>query len=306
MESVSCGRSHAISLSSEGNVYHWNHIEKIQKILLPNTTSRVIQVSANWGYSSLLTVAGEIFVVPQPENAEDDESPILTVDAPGYGVTLQNYISDAQNMGKQVNSASDDCFVQIASMESHTLALTKKGKIYSFRTGDLIERQGEREDLRPGSPRFASNPAATGGELIHYSSPNQADIIDSDGNLTMFISAFFHSFAVYSLNGAVKLGTHETGLEQQPTTMDELDQNICKVTFGDYHSGALTINGDLLTWGSYSRGALGHGSDNAPTRFAVFQQQQEPRPRKIETLQHMFVFAASFGGWHSACLAFER
>lgn len=306
MESVACGRSHAISVSTEGKVYHWNHLHKVQQILLPNTQSRVVQVSGNWGYSSLLTAAGEIFIVPQPENAEDHEPPILSVEALGYGITLQNYISDAQNMGIQVDSAPNDRFVQIAAMEKHTLALTMKGRVYRFETAQLIERADEEEELGRGPPRFLSNPAVTGGELVQYSSRNQDNIVSTDGSLTMFISAFFHNFAVYSLDGAVKLGTHETGPLQEPTTMEELDQDICKVTFGDYHSGALTTHGDLLTWGSYSRGALGHGTVNTPTRFSVFQQEQEPRPRKIETLNDMFVFAASFGGWHSACLAFKR
>lgn len=32
---------------------------------------------------------------------------------------------------------------------------------------------------------------------------------------------------------------------------------------GDYHYGAITSDGKLLTWGQYSSGALGHGDDNA-------------------------------------------
>jgi SCF-associated factor 1 len=311
--SISCGRSHAIGLSTEGKVYHWNHIKKVQEILLPNTSSRVIQVSGNWGYSSLLTASGEIFIVPQPENAEDDEEPILTTQAQGYGITLQTYISDAQNMGKEVSVVPDDKFVQIAAMESDTLVLSKKGKVYKFGTAQLIERETEEEEeeLGEGPPVFLSNPAATGGELPHYSSPDPSDIIDSDGTLTMFISAFYHNFAIYTVNGAVILGTNQTGPDDQPTTRQELNNNICKVTFGDYHSGALTNDGDLLTWGSYSRGALGHGSAGLPrrnirNRFEMMAPEPEISPRKIEALQDMFVFAASFGGWHSACLAFRR
>ncbi|KAG2175848.1 hypothetical protein INT44_000326 [Umbelopsis vinacea] len=311
--SIACGRSHAIGLSTEGKVYHWNHIKKVQEILLPSTSSRVIQVSGNWGYSSLLTAAGEIFIVPQPENAEDDEVPILTSTVQGLGITLRNYVSDALAMGQDVNVIPGDMFVQIASMEGDTLALSRKGKVYKFGTAQLIERETEEEEERlgEGPPVFLSNPAATGGELRHYSSPDQNDIVDSDGNLTMFISSFFHNFAVYTLDGAVKLGTARTTAEDEPTTRPELNSNICKVTFGDYHSGALTNDGDLLTWGSYSRGALGHGSAglprrNFPNRYAMMAPEPEIAPRKIEALQNMFVFAASFGGWHSACLAFRR
>ncbi|KAM3579561.1 hypothetical protein VKS41_008019 [Umbelopsis sp. WA50703] len=306
MESISCGRSHAISLSTEGNVYHWNHIRKVQQVLIPGTTSRVRQIAANWGYSSILTEAGELFFVQQPENAVDELSAaILTVEATSPGVTLQNYINDAQAMGVQVENADDDGFIQIASMESQTLVLTKKGRVYLFDTAHIAiptdENVGrvERNRTIGWPPQFISNPAKTGGELKHYSSPYQKNIIDSDGHLTMFISAFYHNFAVYSLDGAVKLGSHETTSDAQPHTMSELNQDICKVTFGDYHSGALTTEGDLLSWGSHSCGALGHGSKSSPTREIA-------SPKNIEALKDMFIFAASFGGWHSGCLAFKR
>ncbi|KAJ2959173.1 hypothetical protein NQZ79_g5306 [Umbelopsis isabellina] len=304
IESISCGRSHAVALSTEGTVYHWNHIRKVQQVLIPESTSRVIQVSANWGYSSILTEAGELFFVPQPENALEGAPAILTTEATSPGVTLQNYINDAQAMGHPVENADDDQFALIASMQSDTLILTKKGKVYLFDTAHIDIPMIEDARVEPDRPigwppLFVSNPAKTGGELKHYSSSTQNNIVDSEGHLTMFISAFYHNFAVYSLDGVVKLGSCETALDAQPRTMDELNQDICKVTFGDYHSGALTTEGDLLTWGSHSRGALGLGTDSSPTREVA-------SPRKIEALNDMFVFAASFGGWHSGCLAFTR
>lgn len=62
-----------------------------------------------------------------------------------------------------------------------------------------------------------------------------------------------------------------------------------------YHFGALTNEGQLLTWGNYSSGALGHGSDDG--------QRPQPTPKIVETLSNMFVFAIGFGGWQSSVLA---
>ena len=66
-----------------------------------------------------------------------------------------------------------------------------------------------------------------------------------------------------------------------------------------YHSGALTNQGDLLTWGANSNGAIGHGESN------VFV---EPKtiPEAIPSLRNMFVFAIGFGGWQSSALAIPR
>lgn len=62
-----------------------------------------------------------------------------------------------------------------------------------------------------------------------------------------------------------------------------------------YHFGAVTNQGQLLTWGSYSSGALGHGNDDG--------QRSQPTPKIVETLSNMFVFAIGFGGWQSSVLA---
>lgn len=45
----------------------------------------------------------------------------------------------------------------------------------------------------------------------------------------------------------------------QPEMIPELQaRGVIKVTMGDYHYGALTEKGEVLTWGSFSRGALGN------------------------------------------------
>lgn len=62
-----------------------------------------------------------------------------------------------------------------------------------------------------------------------------------------------------------------------------------------YHFGAVTNEGQLLTWGHYSSGALGHGSDDG--------ERSQETPKVVEALRHMFVFAIGFGGWQSSVLA---
>ena len=45
-----------------------------------------------------------------------------------------------------------------------------------------------------------------------------------------------------------------------PRVIPELQyKSVISVVLGDYHYGALTSTGKLLTWGAYSNGALGLG-----------------------------------------------
>lgn len=64
---------------------------------------------------------------------------------------------------------------------------------------------------------------------------------------------------------------------------------------GDYHYGALTSSGKLLTWGAYSSGSLGLGQ----TRD-VAKPQQVSFPDTDES--GGFCFGVAAAGWHSTSL----
>lgn len=89
-----------------------------------------------------------------------------------------------------------------------------------------------------------------------------------------------------------------------------------RVECGDYHYGALTSQGKLLTFGAYSKGALGHGHDNI--RLQSTPQGYQPRPdgslsspREVDFYDPLdkrgkrseeFVFNTAFAGWASSAL----
>ena len=55
-------------------------------------------------------------------------------------------------------------------------------------------------------------------------------------------------------------GSSEDTPETLPTITPELqNRSVISVIYGDHHIGALTSSGKLLTWGQYSKGALGLG-----------------------------------------------
>lgn len=123
------------------------------------------------------------------------------------------------------------------------------------------------------------------------------------------------------------MGDTETSANSPPEIMPALqDRSIISVMLGDYHFGALTSTGQLLTWGSYSHGALGLGIPTdlplgAPGGYQTPQDVETARtrrwllePPKVEEPAEVdfnlgrkkagkkFCFAASAAGWHTGAL----
>ena len=124
------------------------------------------------------------------------------------------------------------------------------------------------------------------------------------------------------------MGDVRTDEQSQPKIIPELqNRSVISIVLGDYHSGALTADGQMLTWGQYSHGALGLG---VPTDLPLgtpggylaesqlFQARQSdwgplepprvPSPSPVH-FNHgpnpggrRFCFAATAAGWHTGAL----
>lgn len=116
-----------------------------------------------------------------------------------------------------------------------------------------------------------------GGENV-WDRPALKHLISSNIRIT-HISAQFKNFAVYAPDagrggkdtdvqsgkgmGIVLLGSNDAHL--RPKIIPELQGiGVIKVVHGDWHSGALLLDGSVRTWGSQSNGALGTW-DSIPT-----------------------------------------
>lgn len=124
------------------------------------------------------------------------------------------------------------------------------------------------------------------------------------------------------------MGDVHTNEETQPKIIPELqNRSVISIVLGDYHYGALTADGQLLTWGEYSQGALGLGMPTdlplgAPggylTESQLIQSKRsqwgplEPPRVPSPSLVHFnhgpspggrrFCFAATASGWHMGAL----
>ena len=126
-------------------------------------------------------------------------------------------------------------------------------------------------------------------------------------------------------------GDIETTPETPPTIIPELqNRSVISVVLGDYHFGALTSSGKLLTWGNYCRGALGLGDPvklpvGSPGGFADERSRDRAREigsgippdvtvpsevrfdhgLKAEGKVERYCFAAAASGWHTGALVID-
>ena len=106
-------------------------------------------------------------------------------------------------------------------------------------------------------------------------------------------------------------------------------QSVIAVVLGDYHYGALTADGTLLTWGAFSRGALGLGDPmqlepGTPGGFRTARDKQtmltvshmahtppdvvvptSVRFARGEHARKTYCFAVAAAGWHMGALVID-
>lgn len=107
-------------------------------------------------------------------------------------------------------------------------------------------------------------------------------------------------------------------------------RKIISVVLGDYHFGALTSDGKLLTWGAFSKGALGLGDPleldaGRPGGFRTAEEKnavmdarahipfvppdvQEPTEVRFDwggAKKKKYCFAATAAGWHMGALVID-
>ena len=113
------------------------------------------------------------------------------------------------------------------------------------------------------------------------------------------------------------MGDTDTTEESEPRVIPALqDRNVISVVLGDYHSAALTADGKLYTWGSFSAGALGLGEDETVfgrSHSASFNIEEklvnvptEVRfDHSIKGRKDRFCLAVAAAGWHTGALVID-
>ncbi|OSX65942.1 hypothetical protein POSPLADRAFT_1165938 [Postia placenta MAD-698-R-SB12] len=358
--SISCGRLHCTALDATSHVWtftSWGRPFKIMSSSLdkssPETTP--VQVESGWGFSSVLMQSGDVLVywpfegrmkaAIAAKNVELDQQSaatqtkaLPTVEEPRvipcYPWNLQNVhpvrlppipdqaLPRLTGTGLSHEELDDETkLIKIASMDNIIVGLTNKGHVlmYVRLTGESAYRRGGWRYL----PEFSElknvreHPTFTKRDT-HLEAPDTMRITH--------ISAHFNTFVAYSTGArsVVLIGKPNTLLTPQILPALQ-NREVISVVLGDYHYGALTASGTLLTWGAFSKGALGLGEPShvpfgQPGGFVDEAQLEaagmrwgNPRfpPPAVEVPTEVrfdhresrqFCFAVTAGGWHMGAL----
>ena len=227
---------------------------------------------------------------------EDDYLPVYFKDIFIYGWGKNSYgelgINSIENvfLPSPIKTFQNQVISQISSGGKHTLILTKDGKVYVS-----------------GSNMFgllANNRSEFNNEQFQKEFKNMKFFTSNNIQIINISSAEFHSLAInkdyqiFAWGGNLhsKLGNN-TGSIGQPVILQSLfKKRIVQISCGDYHSCAITDNGEIYSWGgggSYNRGQCGQGKNkdiDIPKKIDFF---------KINNLKAKKV---SCGGYHTIVL----
>lgn len=344
--------------------------------------SNIKQLEAGWSFSAVLTHTGEVWLWYSDWTADEfqrkyydghERESMLHADPPGYGDQKVFPLRVEPVCLPRIPGEGDaQHIVQIAAGEDFIVALSASGTLHridlhlppptgnewqTIRQAYALRRDDD--DLgvvvhRLRMKRFLESHARWQA-LAAFERPESHPDFDPTwlargvaGRIT-HISAHFRRFVVIVPvihndreveDTLVLLGTPDS---VQPEMVPELQaRGVIKVVMGDYHYGALTQQGEILTWGAFSKGALGnwpapwHLGSGTPDRTEVAEgdrgwlgnlvpmprmlrgsraprqaaragqdEVHDPTPIAIHPRRGAmpFAFDLAFAGWHSSALA---
>ncbi|KAL6307246.1 RCC1/BLIP-II [Sparassis latifolia] len=227
--------------------------------------------------------------------------------------------------------------IKIAALDNTVIGLTNKGHVlkYSMLHGEDSPQHDAWEYL----PHFCELGKIRAHPVFSPREPEDAQsrLEPLEIMLITHISAQFQTFVAYSTGSqsVVLLGkindapTPHAATPFIPTILPALQyRSVISVVLGDYHYGALTSTGKLLTWGAFSKGALGLGDPTKiePGQPGGFENEQRLRaalnsqwahtppivqvPTEVrfdygERAREKYCFAAAASGWHMGALVID-
>ncbi|KAG8873845.1 hypothetical protein FRB97_006414 [Tulasnella sp. 331] len=269
-----------------------------------------------------------------------------TIEIPAAPLLLPAIPQDLPELAVDADDGVKTELIRVAAGSEFLIGLTNKGHVLSI---DLASQAGMawlrgQFDLGYGGwvyhpeytevDRIRQDPVwAAAGQTSKPTAPKGSMRITH-------ISAHFNTFVAYSISPPVVLmGTKSSapnGTLQFPCNIIPSfhtrppNDPIISVVLGDYHFVALTERGHVLSWGNYSKGALGLGDPRdlevgAPGGFARIEEKEmaiggrrnEPSepvnvPSEVRFDRNdgkkgkkKFCYAVTASGWHTGALAID-
>lgn len=134
----------------------------------------------------------------------------------------------------------------------HTLSVTKSGSLYTW--GDGKEgKLGHNDDATRLLPTLVSE-FMDRGIFIRTAQAGGSHTAALSGDLQVY---------TFGAGGSGRLGHGNDKMQWLPLLVSALElQHVVSIAAGFAHTVALTLDGDIYTWGSGRMGRLGHGSES--------------------------------------------
>jgi SCF-associated factor 1 len=352
---ISCGRLHSSCLDRNNSIWtftNWGRPFKLASAILRDAEFTPKQVECGWTFSSFLTKSGDVFawwpsagrmgeIVDQKMREMDDEGekkaqasaqhviPCVPWDMEEMPTRLPPIPSLPELPDAGNTSHSDDIqLIQIAAFDQHIIGLTNRGHVLKF--GPLHNESGVEDARWEYLPNYSE--VAKIREQPAFLESEDGNTVPAPTTMQItHITANFEHFIAYSTGASsiVLIGDISTTKNSQPKIIPELQhRSVISVVVGDYHNAAVTADGKLLTWGSFSHGALGLGDpvDLEPgtpggfaterdRTFAARSRRGEPPAVDIPTevrfdhhsksARKRYCVSATAAGWHTGALVID-
>ena len=181
---------------------------------------------------------------------------------------------------KKVEALAGQRVVAVSAGDSHSLALTADGALWSWGRGDdgRLGHGNQRNQLLPKKAE-----ALAGQRIVAVSAGGMHSLaITTDGVVWS-----------WGRGDDGRLGHGDQQRRHLPKKVEAwVDQRVVAVSAGYFHSLALTADGAVWSWGYGYGGRLGHGDE-----------QDQLLPKKVEAFAGQRVVAVSAGFAHSLALA---
>jgi alpha-tubulin suppressor-like RCC1 family protein len=275
---VACGGLHTVSLTDKGEVFAWGDGTKGQlgnldvgysSLMTPHPVDKlgrqvIKQISCGQRHTVGVTDQGRMYAWGEGKSGQT-------------GLGSRNMERFPIAVDCEVRPGADSFFTQVACGDKHTVALTRKGFVYTFGCGEHGQL-GHGNQADQTKPTLVEEFVAHGISVYSIATGAVHSVAVSDSG-QLFVWGFGEYF--YRQGGKNFYYT-----PQQVEFKGKIVQAAC----GQGHMLVLTDKGDVWTWGSGEYGQLGHG-DTASNRV----------PRVV--LENKFVAQISAGRYHSVALA---
>ncbi|KAK4049027.1 hypothetical protein OIV83_004388 [Microbotryomycetes sp. JL201] len=253
----------------------------------------VVAIEAGWEHSLVLTRAGDAFIWWQSgpgtiaEAAKAVGESRLT-DATCQGVLFPLEVESVR-LPDLPDATEGERIRLIASGDTFVIALTTLSRLFFLDVSNVPDRAGQLGHAGSDEPDDSPDRSRASRErlamaflsgqrgwrpMTRFYEADQFQSLDGfreskppASTRITHISAHFKSFFAYSVpadsnldSSVVLQGNDEWTENVDPIVVPELQHcSVIKVAQGDYHNLALTSDGHVLSWGSFSSGALGLG-----------------------------------------------